>query len=123
MLRIRQKKWGYWLFDLWVVVFTIVTLWALHDAEEANSHTSRVVKTNRHLIAENHKISARTDRQICIRINNLNATISGVLYRSKTNIPKLQYYKDNPEDLQAALKQINEQITKFRPRVCGKEVK
>lgn len=116
MLRIRKKTWGYWIFDLWVVLFTVLVFWALVAARHA-------AHTNRHLIRQNRTIIDNTDRKICVRINNINAIITGVLQRSRENIPKLAYYKKHPKELRAQTKEITQEIFQFRPRTCGKEVK
>jgi hypothetical protein len=123
MLRLKHKKYWNYVFDAWVVGFTVLVVWALNDAHSANGHIHGLVNKNKQLIVANQKLSERTDFKICTRINNINIIITDVLKRSKQNIPKLMYYKQHPDEMRDQIAQINHEIYRFRPRTCGTGVK
>lgn len=59
-----------------------------------------------------------TNRTVCLAVNNLNRVIDSTLARSKTNLPKLSYYKRHPRELKEQLREVNRNLRLFRPRTC-----
>lgn len=60
----------------------------------------------------------RTDRHICVAIQNINEVVTQQLQRTKENLPKVSYFRSHPDELQRQLRQLNEQLIAFRPRKC-----
>lgn len=63
------------------------------------------------------------NRQVCVAVNQFNTVIVDTLKRSRSNIPKLAYFKEHPDELKAQLRTIDKQIILFRQKPCGKEGK
>jgi hypothetical protein len=60
----------------------------------------------------------KTDHHICLAVNNIDKIIQAQLRRSLTNIPKIMYYKQHPDELRTQLGQVREEIVAFRPQRC-----
>jgi hypothetical protein len=60
----------------------------------------------------------KTDHHICLAVNNIDKIIQAQLRRSLTNIPKIMYYKQHPDELRTQLVQVREEIVAFRPQRC-----
>ncbi len=60
----------------------------------------------------------RQRRALCVAVYNQNVLIQKSLARAKKNTPKLAYYQHHPAELKRALRDIDEQIITFKPRVC-----
>ena len=54
----------------------------------------------------------------CVGLQNLNKVITQTLERSKSNLPRLQYYKTHPGELRLQYQEINRELRVFRPRTC-----
>lgn len=71
-------------------------------------------------VAVNNHSARSTDRKICEGVNRVNITIIATLKRNEATIPKLQYYKDHPEELARQEAEIAAEIVKFQPLACNK---
>jgi len=58
------------------------------------------------------------NHRVCVAIQNLNAAITASLNRSLDNLPKIQYFREHPEELARQRGEIERQLVVFRPRSC-----
>lgn len=71
-------------------------------------------------VTVNNHAARSTDAKICKAVNRVNTTIVDTLKRSEATIPKLQYYKDHPEELARQEAEIEAEIVKFSPLACAR---
>lgn len=57
-------------------------------------------------------------RNICVAVNRLDATIETSLKRSLKTIPTLSYYKQHPKEKATVLSQVRQEIASFQPQNC-----
>jgi hypothetical protein len=58
------------------------------------------------------------DKSTCSQVQAIKGQIEVSLHRSLLSIPTIAYYKNHPEELAKAVKQINGQIELFKPQDC-----
>ena len=63
--------------------------------------------------------SRRTDVHICVAVNNLDRAITQSLQRRLTNLPKIDYYKHHPRELNHQLAEIRRELHVFKQRDCS----
>ena len=97
--RISQSR--FWFFVVLCALITASALTAGGIAIYARSNQQR-----------------STNAQICAAVNNINMVITQTLERSKTNLPRLSYYKHHPHELANQLAEIDLSLALFRPRSC-----
>lgn len=119
-----------YIIILAVVIFSFVRLETLiadvsDQQDELAKHQKQLVVLaiqNRRLIKDNKRLSVITDIKICVRVNNLNKTVTQALFRQKRAVDKIAYYRDHPKDRAIALAEINRQLKQFAPRQCDGHV-
>lgn len=94
MLRIRRHKWGNYLFDAWVIGFTVIAFWGLHkannaakDARHAATRAASTAKTSKGLTTENQK---RINEIQAARVASCKRTYEGIreVFKPFTTNPK-----------------------------------
>ena len=69
-------------------------------------------------VTANNRSARSTDEKICRAVNRVDITIVATLHRTKTNLPKLAYYRDHPTELADQKLEIDREIVRFKPLDC-----
>lgn len=82
MLRIRNSRWGVYLFDFWVLGFSAFAIWTFIKANDAASEAHRTSKATKHLAVQNANRIADNQKRIneiqAARVASCRATYEGV---------------------------------------------
>jgi len=130
---VQEHRWSLiavYIIILAVVIFSFIRLETLinevgDQADEIQHHQRQLAVLsvqNRRLIKANKHLSVNTDIKICVRINNLNKTVTQALLRQKRAVGRIAYYQDHPSDKKLALDEINHQLKQFAPRQCDGDI-
>ena len=60
----------------------------------------------------------RADKAACVRIESLKSLARSQIERALVTLPTLSYYKEHPEELAVAVRQIHRQLREFAPVTC-----
>lgn len=81
--------------------------------QAVDQNSEKLAQANRERVAQR-----KTSHEICVAINNLNATITATLERSKANLTRLDYYRKHPREADQQRREIDATIASFKPRKC-----